>query len=300
MKRLAIVTGANGFLGRHLCAHLATRGWSVRALVRDPSRASPALSKHCSAGIEYYAIDDLDWDAQSLRDDGYDQTKLIHCAYAMQGKNKVEMDLKNVSSTLALRKLLAPSEKRQMIFISSMAAHSGAASHYGRSKWEIEQKLKLAQDLIIKPGTIIGEGGLFARLCDLMKKLPICPVFYPKARLQIIAISDLCQAIGSAVERNLSGRLCLAHPQSVSVQEFYHEVRWFCGRRNILLSLPSELALRLLILVEKLGVNFPVSSENLLGLKYVKHFECENDLQRVGVIPLKLEEALANLLDQAK
>ena len=34
MKRV-VVTGANGFIGRTLCAHLAACGWDVAAVVRS-------------------------------------------------------------------------------------------------------------------------------------------------------------------------------------------------------------------------------------------------------------------------
>jgi UDP-glucose 4-epimerase len=37
MSRRALVLGAGGFLGSHLCRHLLERGWSVTGLVRDAS-----------------------------------------------------------------------------------------------------------------------------------------------------------------------------------------------------------------------------------------------------------------------
>src|SRR5688500_3314397 len=52
------VTGATGFLGRHIVAALVARGFTVRAYVRDSSRAVPF-------GAETHAVGDLlvmrDW-----------------------------------------------------------------------------------------------------------------------------------------------------------------------------------------------------------------------------------------------
>lgn len=42
MPALVLVTGANGFLGRHLIAELLRRGYRVRALVRPPGRSAGA------------------------------------------------------------------------------------------------------------------------------------------------------------------------------------------------------------------------------------------------------------------
>ena len=40
-KRTALVTGATGFIGRHLVSRLVEQGWRVRALVRgDPASRS--------------------------------------------------------------------------------------------------------------------------------------------------------------------------------------------------------------------------------------------------------------------
>ena len=52
-----LVTGANGFLGRHLVAELLRRGYPVRALVRPGSPASPALPPLRSLPIEVCELD---------------------------------------------------------------------------------------------------------------------------------------------------------------------------------------------------------------------------------------------------
>jgi dihydroflavonol-4-reductase len=52
-----LVTGANGFLGRHLVAELLRRGYPVRALVRPGGAASPALPHLSSLPIEVCELD---------------------------------------------------------------------------------------------------------------------------------------------------------------------------------------------------------------------------------------------------
>lgn len=52
-----LVTGANGFLGRHLVAELLRRGYPVRALVRPGSPSSPALPPLPSLPVEVCEMD---------------------------------------------------------------------------------------------------------------------------------------------------------------------------------------------------------------------------------------------------
>jgi nucleoside-diphosphate-sugar epimerase len=50
--RRALVTGATGFVGRHLCRRLVDDGWTVTALVRDPS------SPRVPPGVEAVTVPD--------------------------------------------------------------------------------------------------------------------------------------------------------------------------------------------------------------------------------------------------
>src|SRR4051794_40410820 len=63
-SRIALVTGATGFIGGRLAEALADDGWQVRALVRDRGRASDLADR----GIELVEGDVLD--AASLRGAG--------------------------------------------------------------------------------------------------------------------------------------------------------------------------------------------------------------------------------------
>ena len=59
MARRALVTGATGFVGGRLAAALADRGWAVRCLVRDRSRAQGLAAR----GFELHEADVLDPEA---------------------------------------------------------------------------------------------------------------------------------------------------------------------------------------------------------------------------------------------
>ena len=68
MARRALVTGATGFVGGRLAAALADRGWAVRCLVRDRSRAQGLADR----GFELHEADVLDAEALRGARDGVD------------------------------------------------------------------------------------------------------------------------------------------------------------------------------------------------------------------------------------
>ena len=77
MARRALVTGATGFVGGRLAAALADRGWVVRCLVRDRSRAQALADR----GFELHEADVLD--AEALRGAGEGVEVAYYLIHAM-------------------------------------------------------------------------------------------------------------------------------------------------------------------------------------------------------------------------
>jgi uncharacterized protein YbjT (DUF2867 family) len=79
LARLALVTGATGFVGSRLALALAERGWKVRCLVRDSSR--PRARALADRGLELREGDVLD--AGSLRGAGEGAEVAYYLVHAM-------------------------------------------------------------------------------------------------------------------------------------------------------------------------------------------------------------------------
>ena len=271
MPKKVIVTGASGFLGSALCQHLTDAGYRPVPLTR--------AQYNLEGGV----------DAAFL----HDAYAVVHCAWDMSAQNK------NVQGSLTLSR--ACREKGvQFIFISSMAAHEAARSTYGRTKLEVERGLG-TQDCIIKPGTIIGNGGLFLRTLRLAQTLPALPLFYKKtAKLQTIYVDDLCQAIVHAVEHRSSGSFAIAHKDTVSIQDFYTKIAALSGKHPWLVSMPGSIALLVTRCAEMLGLRLPITSDNLLGLKYIHYFDTQESCKALNINPLSFDESLKLLVLPAR
>jgi NADH dehydrogenase len=285
-----LITGATGFLGRAACAAFTAAGFQVRALVRNPAAAAH-LGPIAQGGVFRCDLPDA-IDERAL--DGAIRA-LIHCAYETRSASAEQARRTNVKGTEGLVRLGRKSGIRQLVFISSMAAHAGAASVYGKTKFELEKLFAAPGDTVIKPATIVGDGGVFQRTREMLRRLPVLPLFYADRRLQTVWIEDACQGLVGAVQKSLGGTVLLAHPTSTPMREFYNGIAHIDGIRLKACPFPGDLALFGIHVLERIGLKPPITSDNLLGIKHLREFDPNADLARLGLKPLSFQESLQRL-----
>jgi nucleoside-diphosphate-sugar epimerase len=274
------ITGASGFLGRACCAAFTAAGFRVRAFVRNP-QSSADLAPIAQGGIFRSDLPD-GIDAAGLRGG---LRALVHCAYETRSASPAEARRTNVGGTQNLLQLARAHGVRKVVFVSSMAAHEKAASVYGRTKFELEKLFTAASDAVVKPATIIGAGGVFQRTREMLRRLPVLPLFYADRKLQTISLDDTCRALVTIVQRDLSGTVCLAHPDATPMRDFYAAIAAMDGVALRAVSFPGDLALFGIGLLEKIGLKPPITTDNLLGIKHLHYFDPRADLRRLDLRP---------------
>lgn len=290
-KPSVVITGAAGFLGRHCCAAFSAAGFSVRALVRNP-QASQDLLTVAQGGIFRCDLPDA-IDNRAL--DGGPQA-LVHCAYETRSASPEQARRTNLGGTEALVRLGRAAGIRQLVFVSSLAAHRDAASVYGKTKFELEKLFDAPSDAVVKPATIVGDGGVFQRTREMLRRLPVLPLFYADRRLQTIWIEDVCQALVRSVEYGAGGTLLLAHPSGTPMREFYEAIAAVDGIRLRICPFPGDVALFGIRMLEGMGLRPPISSDNLLGIKYLRQIDPSADLARLNLEPLSFQQSLGRLM----
>lgn len=289
------VTGAAGFIGRHLCDALRRLGCDVRAFVRSPS-AYPWREP----GIRAFSCDLPDRiDAEGLGG----AAAVLHLAYVTRHQDREEAYRVN---DLGTRRLLSASRDAgvpRFVFISSQSAHDSAASYYGRSKRTLEGLMQEGRDLVLRPGLVLGAGsaGLFERMCETVRRARVIPLFGGgRQPLQTVHVQDLCAAIIAALDRGLSGRFTLAEPEPTSMGDFLKGIAVRLDRRPLFLPFPIGPALAVLRSIEALRIPFPVSSENLLGLRQMRSCDTATDLATIGVRLRPAAESLDEILGKIR
>ena len=208
-----LVTGANGFIGRALCAHLQHDGHQVVAAVRRP----------CGLANEFVVDETGSTWAQALL--GCDA--VIHLAGRAHIMHEESVDplqafrAANVDASARLALLAARAGVRRFVFMSSSKVNGERTSldcpftpsdapapedAYGVSKWEAEQALQsIAQAskmelVVIRPPLVYGPGvkGNFSRLIQWVRAgipMPLGAVHNKRSMValeNLVAFTALC------------------------------------------------------------------------------------------------------------
>jgi UDP-glucose 4-epimerase len=151
-----LITGADGFVGKALCAEMVSRGWKVRASVRSRNKIR-SISQEIQI-IETGSIGpDTDW-THALND----VESVVHLAgrvHVMDDSSSEplsEYRIVNTAGTEKLARSAASSGVRRFVFLSTVKVNGEGMEEpytegdipapvdpYGISKWEAEEKLKV-------------------------------------------------------------------------------------------------------------------------------------------------------------
>ncbi len=194
MQKRVAVTGATGFVGPHLLAALARRGWKLRLLIR---RWSPLPSL---AGVDAEIVWGDLADETALRELVGGVDAVVHAAGLIKARRERDFMTVNRDGTARLS-ALAPD--LPFILLSSLAAREPGLSPYAASKHAAEDVLarRTGRWLALRAPAVYGPGDretltYFRTVARGFAPQPDIP----NARLALIHVADLAEAIARAIE----------------------------------------------------------------------------------------------------
>jgi nucleoside-diphosphate-sugar epimerase len=257
-----VVTGANGFLGRHVVSAALSQRIEVRGCVRTAAASLPA---GCEKVVTGEVNGSTDW-STALR--GADA--VIHCAgLAHLGKKAAaerasEFHAVNVEGTRSLGIAAVRAKVRRVVLVSSIGVNGNRTTGapftaadtprpgtiYGHSKLGSENALlEVAargglETVIVRPTLIVGRGapGNIARLIGLVNSGWVLPLRRVRNRRSLISVEYLSRLLlASARDARASGQLILAaEAPAVSTVEIVAAVGKGCGRPARLIPFPPS------------------------------------------------------------
>lgn len=285
MKPVAI-TGASGFLGGALVVHLSTRGFPVVAIVHRERSVGRIRSRCFRTAVVPLGEGPPDQVFEGVG-------AIIHAAHDFRS-GSLE---RNVAGTRLLVQAAGRCDVKQQLFLSSQSAHARAATEYGRIKVILEETFLGIGGVIIRPGLVVGDGGLFGRILSFLRHAPFVPL--PNGglqRLSVLGLRDFLIASERLIEEPVSGIIDLFHPTRPTLREAVKCCLRLLQRDPPVLSIPSGPVLAVLKLLEGSRIPLPFRSENLRGLLDSQPVFRQTNLLELVQNPLGLEEMVRDAL----
>lgn len=257
------VTGGTGFIGGHVARKLRERGDDVRALVRDPAKASDLSDLGCEL------IAGTLTDAPAIRDGTEGCDAAIHGAAVYEvgipASEHRAMYEANVLGTENVLRAALDAKLGRVVYISTVAAFgntrgkvvdesyehpgTGFTSYYEETKHEAHQVAKrlIADEglpcVIVQPGGVYGpddHSALGKQMNDFLAgRMPL--LAFPDLGMNMVHVEDVAAGVLLALDAGKPGEAYVLGGQITTMRELIETLAKVAGKRAPKRAIPTGL-----------------------------------------------------------
>ncbi|MDW6020974.1 NAD-dependent epimerase/dehydratase family protein [Mesorhizobium sp. BAC0120] len=248
-----LITGATGFVGRHLVERLLQSDAGLVLAVRDVDRCPPDWRSH--KRIRFIAMKGASWRQELRPAAGQRIGTIVHLAglaHVREGEQSVAQALEqsNVGFTHELVTAALDAGIQSFVHMSSIAAvapnstplviSDGAEglpdTFYGKTKRAAEAEVRRIAEaggfaISLRPPLVVGADArgnwaLLQKLAATGLPLPFASVHNRRSFIGIRSLAEIIASLSRATPRaGLSGAYCVAHPDRLSLREVVRLLR---------------------------------------------------------------------------
>lgn len=292
------VTGATGFVGRHIVDLLVERGHRPRVLIRHPHPARLPFRHRDAVDIVPGSLAD----AAALQSLVRGADAVIHLVGIIVERGAATFAAVQVEGTRAIVTAARAAGVRRIVHMSAVGARdSVGATAYHRTKAEGERLVTASgvPHVVFRPSFISGPGNVpIATLARLHRFAPLIPIFGDGSFLtQPVWVGDVALAYALAAEGGGgTGVHELGGPSAITYKDFVRAIGRAAGHPRPLVHVPLGLVRTAARLLDPLGSVAPITSDQLQMLVEGSATP-RNALESVfGIKPLPFEEGLRRYL----
>ena len=254
-----LVTGATGFLGRHVVQQLLETNHEVRVMVRSPG--SESVLQTPPTDVCYGNVTDPDALAEACRG----ISEVIHLVAVIRGGPRQFDAINRQGAANVVAAAREAGSVRRFVHLSAVGAANVPRLRYLHSKWLGEQEVVNGglPYAIIRPSLIFGPGDEFTNaIAALVRSLPITPVIGSgNNRLQPIHVEDVARCVTLSLSGNIRGNRTveIGGPEQLSYNEIIRAVARVMGRRRLLVNVPLWKMRLPIALMEMLTPRAPIN-----------------------------------------
>ncbi len=311
VPRKVLVTGATGRLGILACKELSSRGWIVRALVRNLAKAKKSFAPLAKEGgeFEFFKADVLTASAGELKEACAGVQCVVHAAALIrEDADEKAVFRVNTEGTRLLVSAAKKARVKRFVLVSSTNVYgtnlngeiseergSMGASVYGKSK-ELAERAVVESGLefvILRPCQIYGKSfaGDFERIANALKRGKKF-VVAPFGHMHLVHSNDVVRAIAIAAEKKAAANQAfnIASGETISHKRFAEELARTLGAKPPVFGIPPAVAYSAAFALSKalslVGKKSGFRPENVLDSASKHSFSIENAKLVLGWEPV--------------
>src|SRR6202165_3373867 len=209
-EHMILITGATGYIGRHLVARLVQQGERPRCLVRDPNRAATILP---AGSVEFVQGDTTQ--PPTLEAAMRDVDTIVHTAFITADHKQSSgnhYETTNVEGTANLIKAARAAGVKRIIEMSGLGTKPDKPGSYMQGRYLAEKMLKESglDWTIVQPSVFFGKDASFIKgLADLIRSAPVVPLIGGgKMKFQPIYVEDVVTVVMNILEDSTGTNRC--------------------------------------------------------------------------------------------
>ena len=290
------VTGATGFVGRHLVERLLKDSHEVTIVANRRSGANLFSDrvKYTRASVH---------NAHDLQAAFSDCQAVLHLVGIIAETRKntfettVEQGTKNVISACRQNNI------ETIIYLSALGTTEDAQSKYFKTKWSAEQSVKNSgiNWTIFRPSIIYGRSdGFLTMMSKIIKLSPFVPIFGDgKYRLQPVYIGDLVEAMAkSLTNKECRGEIIeIGGAEPLEYVEIINSIKKALKKKRMNLFIPMAVIKPVAVLLEKILKPSPLTTDQLVMLEQGSVCDLSKMKRLFEIEPVGFDEGLRKVLE---
>ena len=271
------LTGATGFVGRHMLDRLLADGHAVRAALRGlPGQTARLVSHTQHIGRK----DDFQWvhgdivESTRLDEGMHGCDAVIHLVGIIVEKGSNTFERMHHLGTRNVVEAAKRAGIKRFVQMSALGVRANGVAPYQTTKWKGEEEVRRSgiPFCILRPSLIFGEGDGF--VTQMMETMRSAPLFRPvpgsgKPRFRPIFIDDVTACFFSALTADAATNqtIELGGADELTLNEVLAEIARCAGVRKPAVHIPLPLMFAGAAVMQKLLRNPPVTTDQLRMLR---------------------------------
>lgn len=237
-----LITGASGFIGKHVVKNLQGQNYHLLLCNRRPDRLAATDSHTQQLSIDFNQMLSInDWLPLLQQID-----IVINCVGIFVENSQQHFQVLHEKAPVALFRAAEQSRVKKIIQISALGADSTASSQYHLSKKAADDSLKTltVNWVILQPSIVYGEGAISMAFFHALSSLPLIPLMDDGNQLlQPVHISDVVEAMCLSISTDeIRKTIPVVGAKAISYADLLQALRRRLGKKPaITLSLPGAL-----------------------------------------------------------